>query len=466
METLYNKLKRYAKDDYIPFHMPGHKRNAEKFGMGEEINRDITEIDGFDDLHYPQGILKAIEDNAAKVYGTKRSLYLVNGSSCGILTAISATLQPDKKIIIARNSHKSVYNGVSINHLMPYYIYPEVLEFGIMGEIKAEQVEQALKESGAQVVLITSPTYEGVVSDVEKIAQVCHKNNAVLIVDEAHGAHFAFHSDFPENAIKCGADLVIESLHKTLPCYTQTAILHVNSERIDLEKVKRYYSIYQTSSPSYLFMGGINQCIDYMISDEGKKENQIYIDEVKKLREKIKKLKYIKLFDEETFDYDISKIVLCCRGKGAYLYEELINRYHIQLEMAAADYVIAMTSIGDKAEWYEKFYSALAGIDDKLFNQSCISNVNMEDRYDIIKADVKMKPSKALEAEGEFVNRKMCIGRIAQEALYAYPPGIPIVYPGESLTKELVSQMEKTKEDGITIKGYADGIGEHILCIR
>lgn len=466
METLYDKLEEYAGDNYIPFHMPGHKRNAGKFGMGNELNKDITEIDGFDDLHYPMGIIREIEEKAAEIYESKSSFYLVNGSSCGILTAISATKQSDKKIIIARNSHKSVYNGVSINHLMPYYIYPQILESGIMGEITAEQVEEALKETDAHVVLITSPTYEGVVSNIEKIVEICHKNNAVLIVDEAHGAHFTFHSSFPKSAIKCGADIVIESLHKTLPCYTQTAILHVNSGRIDLEKIKRYYSIYQTSSPSYLFMAGINQCIDYMISERGKKENQKYIEELGKLRERIKKLNCIRLFNEKTYDYDISKIVLCCDGKGTYLYKELLEKYHIQLEMAAADYVIAITSIGDKAEWYEKFYYALAEIDKKLYNQNYISNVNTIDRYDIIKAEVKMKPSKALEAESEFADADTCIGRIAQETLYAYPPGIPIVYPGEVLTKELVSQIKKSKEAGVIIKGYADGIGEQVLCIR
>ncbi|MCM1468541.1 MAG: aminotransferase class I/II-fold pyridoxal phosphate-dependent enzyme, partial [Alistipes sp.] len=375
METLYNKLDQYAGEDHIPFHMPGHKRNAEKFGMGGELARDITEIDGFDDLHQPRGILRQIEEKASEIYGTKNSFYLVNGSSGGILTAVSAAKGLDKKIVMARNSHKSVYNGVSINHLTPYYIYPEVLDYGIMGEITAEQVEQALTETGAGVVLITSPTYEGVVSDVEKIARICHEKNAVFIVDEAHGAHFAFHADFPKNAVECGADIVIESLHKTLPCYTQTAILHVNSERISPEKIKRYYSIYQTSSPSYLFMAGMDQCIDYMVSGKGKKENQIYIEEVKKLREKLKTLKNIKLFDGKTFDYDFSKIVLCCRGRGAYLYEELLRGYHIQLEMAAADYVIAMTSIGDKAEWYGKFYDALAEIDNKLYDQSYISSV-------------------------------------------------------------------------------------------
>lgn len=466
METLYDKLKQYAGDGYIPFHMPGHKRNTRKFGMGDELNRDITEIDGFDDLHYPQGIIREIEKNAAKVYGTRGSFYLVNGSSCGILAAVSAAVQADKTIIAARNSHKSVYNSITINHLTPHYLYPEVLEFGMMGEIEAGQVEQALWETGSRVVLLTSPTYEGIVSDVEAIAGICHKNGAVLIVDEAHGAHFAFHSEFPKNAVQCGADIVIESLHKTLPCYTQTAILHVNSERVDLDKIKRFCSIYQTSSPSYLFMGGINQCIDYMTSNEGKRENQIYLQELKKFRKRLENLKNIKLMGGNFFDYDISKVVLCCKRRGTFLYEQLLRKYHIQLEMAADDYVIAMTSIGDKPEWYELFYNALTEIEAVLENQCCISNINMQERYDIIKAKIDMKPSEAFESEGELVDWSMCAGRTAQEILYAYPPGIPLVYPGERFTKELIARIEENRQAGVTIKGFTDGIGEKVLCIR
>ncbi len=466
METLYDKLKQYAGDGYIPFHMPGHKRNAKKFGMGDELSRDITEIDGFDDLHYPQGIIREIEEKAAKIYGTRSSFYLVNGSSSGILAAVSATVQADKAIVAARNSHKSVYNGITVNHLTPYYLYPEVLEFGIMGEIKAKQVEQALLETGSRVVLITSPTYEGIVSDVETIAEICHKNRAVLIVDEAHGAHFAFHSEFPKNAVQCGADIVIESLHKTLPCYTQTAILHVNSERVDLEKIKRFCSIYQTSSPSYLFMGGINQCIDYMISDEGKKENQIYLQELNKFRKNLKKLKNIKLMDGKSFDYDISKIVLCCKGRGTFLYKELLEEYQVQLEMAADDYVIAMTSIGDQPEWYEILYNALTKIDVELESQGCITNIYNQERYDIIKAEIDMKPSEALESDGELVDWSTCVGRTAQEIIYAYPPGVPLVYPGERFTEELVTRIGENRQAGITIKGFTDGTGEKVLCIK
>lgn len=469
MEALYDKLSAYAKEKYIPFHMPGHKRNPEKFGMGSELCRDITEIDGFDDYHYPQGIIKNIQEKAAEIYGTKASFYLVNGSSCGILTAISATVHQDMQIIVARNSHKSVYNGIGINHLMPYYIYPETSEYGIMGQINAGQVEEALRETDAHVVLITSPTYEGIVSDIAAIANVCHENDAVLIVDEAHGAHFTFHQDFPDSAMKCGADVVIESLHKTLPCYTQTAMLHVCSERIDLVKIKRFLSVYQTSSPSYLFLSGINQCIDYMVSETGKEENDIYVEAVKKIRNNLIKLNNIRLLRanyKDSYYYDISKLVLCCKGKGAFLYDRLLKQYHIQVEMAADDYIIAMTSVGDKPEWYDAFYNALAEIDIELEGLSYSDNMDIENRYDIIKADVRMKPHSALMADAEFVERNQCLGRIAQETLYAYPPGIPLVFPGELLTEELLLQMEKKQEAGIAIKGFTDGIGDKVLCIR
>ena len=213
-------------------------------------------------------------------------------------------------------------------------------------------------------------------------------------------------------------------------------------------------------------MGGINQCIDYMISDEGKKENQIYLQELNKFRKNLKKLKNIKLMDGKSFDYDISKIVLCCKGRGTFLYKELLEEYQVQLEMAADDYVIAMTSIGDQPEWYEILYNALTKIDVELESQGCITNIYNQERYDIIKAEIDMKPSEALESDGELVDWSTCVGRTAQEIIYAYPPGVPLVYPGERFTEELVTRIGENRQAGITIKGFTDGTGEKVLCIR
>lgn len=498
MNTLYHKLDEYRNSDYIPFHMPGHKRNPEKFGLESAAGIDITEIDGFDDYHYPQGIIRDIEEQAAKVYGTDYSFYLVNGSTSGLLTAVSTAVHYGDRIIVARNCHKAVYNAVYLNGLFPEYVYPSVdEEYGILGQILPDEIEAALEKSKARAVVITSPTYEGIVSDVEKIASVCHGHGAVLIVDEAHGAHFNFNDNFPKTAMQCGADMTIESLHKTLPSYTQTAILHVSGKRVDITKVKRYLSVYQTSSPSYVFMAGMNRCIDYMISTEGRKENEKYLDELKNFRNCLKSLKNIKLYPPETKkynyykDYDISKIVLYCRGRGAFLYEQLRTRYHIQLEMAAADYVIAMTSIGDDYEWYDIFLNALLQIDKEIEAENKIAaekeirtagkisaygekgdwensgrDSEGEPEREMIHAKVRLSPKEALEKESVTTPLAESTGQVSAEWAYAYPPGNPIVYPGEEITEMLLEQMQKMKNAGVSVKGLQDEKGENILCIK
>jgi arginine/lysine/ornithine decarboxylase len=467
-DNLYDKLNKYAQSDFVPFHMPGHKRNYEKFSLPDAAGIDITEIDGFDDYHYPQGIIKEIQEQAARIYGSRKSYYLVNGSSGGILTAVSAVCSRGEDILAARNCHKALYNAISLNGLMPHYIYPQMDErTGIMGAVTPSMVREALN-CKMKALVITSPTYEGIVSDIEEISDICHNNGTVLIVDAAHGAHFNFNEAFPKTAILCGADIVIESLHKTLPCYTQTAIMHVNGDLVDYDRVKRYISVYQTSSPSYIFMAGINKCIDYMVSDEGTADNNEYVSRLSELREEIKRLNNIVLYeDENAFDIDISKLVLSVPGRGVWLYDMLLSRYHIQPEMAASDYIILMTSIGDKYEWYQYLIKALREIDAELKKENYAAQV--PPRRTMPKTKVALKPGEAFDVPKENSERVLfakAAGRISLEWLYAYPPGIPIIYPGEEITGEVIGQTRNLKEAGVVLKGMADADGDYIVCIK
>ena len=269
-DLLLERLKRYKESDIYPFHMPGHKRCKNEF-TNEFLNPyeiDITEIEGFDNLHHPEGILKDSMEWAAEVYGADKTYYLINGSSSGILSAICSTSPLNGKIIISRNCHKSVYHGVILNYLKTEYIYPQIIdELWINGGISVNDVEKILENnSDANAVLIVSPSYDGIVSDICGIAEIVHKKGIPLIVDEAHGAHFSFDKRekkrfFPRSALDCGADIVIQSLHKTLPSFTQTAVMHVRKGYINLEKLEWYLQIYQSSSPSYVLMAGIEKCI-------------------------------------------------------------------------------------------------------------------------------------------------------------------------------------------------------------
>ena len=251
-DRLYKKLEEYGKSDFYPFHMPGHKRNPLAVEGDFPVERDITEIDGFDNLHHAEDILKRAQEDTARLYGVLESFYSINGSSGAILAAVSAAVDKGGQILVARNCHKAVYHAIYLRELSATYIYPhEDPKLGINGGISPGRVEMYLAENpDIQAVLITSPTYDGIVSDVARIAEIAHHYGVPLIVDEAHGAHFRFSDYFPVSAAQLGADVVINSVHKTLPCLTQTGVLHLCSDRVSRQKLKRILGIYQSSSPS------------------------------------------------------------------------------------------------------------------------------------------------------------------------------------------------------------------------
>lgn len=247
---LLDRLMEYGESDAYPFHMPGHKRQAGAGFAGDFPNPfsvDITEIGGFDNLHHPEGILKESMEWAGNVYGADQTYYLVNGSSCGILSAVCGSVSHGGTILMSRNCHKSAYHGVYLGHLRAEYIYPQTIpEFGIQGGLSPEDVRRLLiTHPETEAVLVVSPTYDGIVSDIGAIAKIVHEWGIPLIVDEAHGAHFPFGGEarFPVSALELGADVVIQSLHKTLPSLTQTAVMHVNAGFADISRIDRYVHI-------------------------------------------------------------------------------------------------------------------------------------------------------------------------------------------------------------------------------
>ena len=294
MEKLYKKLERYGQSDYYPFHMPGHKRNPDSVRGDFPFERDITEIEGFDNLHHPEDILLEAQQNVSKLYGTKESYYSVNGSTAALLAAVSAAVPRKGQILVARNCHKAVYHAMYLRKLKPTYIYPQMdMKWWINGGIFPDKVERCLAENPEiKAVLITSPTYDGVVSDVKAIAEITHKYEIPLIVDEAHGAHFHFSNYFPTSAVELGADLVIQSFHKTLPAMTQTAILHNCSDRVDGRLIRRFMGIYQTSSPSYILMASIDACIDTMTA-EGHEMFREFTKMLERTRKRLSQCRYI-----------------------------------------------------------------------------------------------------------------------------------------------------------------------------
>ena len=501
---LLERLTEYAGSDAYPFHMPGHKRreipDGIPGGFPDPYGIDITEIDGFDNLHHAEGILKDAMETAAAIYGADRSWYLVNGSTCGILSAVFAATENGGKILTARNCHKAVYHAICLNRLEAEYLYPEeITEFGINGGIRAEDVRKALEKDAMrcagnsgdvrgkitkiQAVLITSPTYEGVVSDIRAIADAAHEYGIPLIVDEAHGAHLEYadqcHS-FPKSALEYGADIVIQSLHKTLPCFTQTAILHVKGKLVDQDRISRYLSMFQTSSPSYLFMAGMERCIRYMDGD-GRNEMIRYEKRLERFMERMEGLQVLEVLDREicgkyrtVAGWDPSKIVVSTMRAedfhGEELAETLRRKYHLEMEMTAPEYVIAMTSLMDTEEGFERLGTALLEIDGALRRR--MESGRKEKAASETPEGLESKLShpvrrmlicEAMDADTERTAFQDTVGKVSAEFVYLYPPGIPIIAPGEVFTDAIVEKIMAYKAAGLLVQGPADPDTDVIL---
>ena len=466
MKSLYEKLINYGTSDFYGFHMPGHKRNGEIMENGLPYQIDITEIEGFDDLHHARELLKEAQDRAARVYHAEETCYLINGSTSGILSGLLGCTHKGGRILAARNCHKSVYAAIYMHELDVEYIYPEYDEkTGLNGAIDADAVRRILLEDRSEhcgkttisAIVITSPTYDGVVSDIRRIADTVHEFGIPLIVDEAHGAHFGFHPYFPENANQQGADVVIHSLHKTLPSLTQTALIHLNGNLINRERVRKYVHMLQTSSPSYVLMASMDECIRFLEREQD--AFVLYQERLKKLRRELKKLKKLQLV--ETNAYDCSKIVISTKNTvkgqevytGKILYEELLTSYHLQMEMASREYVLAMTSVCDTEEGFRRLKEALFQIDESLERKE-IDNTSMElPRLQRVYTSAEAENLSEEKSNVEILLPKECQERISLEYAYVYPPGIPLIVPGERISKKAVELLQLYEKSGFDIEG-------------
>lgn len=473
MEGLYDKLLAYANEDYYPMHMPGHKRNTQLMHMVNPYLLDITEIDGFDNLHQPEGILRELSEHISRLYGAAKSYPLVNGSTAGNLAGISAVVNRNDTVLLARNSHKSVYHGAIQMGLKPVYCYPPILEKApVNGGILAENIEEALiKYKNIKLVVITSPTYEGVVSDITKIAETVHRYGALLLVDEAHGAHFGFHKDFPQSAVTLGADLVIQSLHKTLPAFTQTAVLHCNRPELN-QKIQRYLAIYESSSPSYVLMSGIDQCLR-ILEEQGQELFDQYAARLKEFYDSMRSLNSLKVITredmrvDEVFDLDPSKITISVQNTGLtghQLQELLSTKYHIIMEMAAPEYVLGMTSICDTGEGFSRLAKALLEIDSDLTDKS--HNNCRTSKIKRIKPAQVISPAEALEQQSEQISLADCSGRISVAFISLYPPGSPLLVPGERIDRELQDYIQWVIREGYTVTGLTGDLMDVIEVVR
>ena len=367
----------YPKDTMYPFHMPGHKRNTEMLSNDFPYKMDITEIHGFDDLRYLNAEIGETADLAAKLYGSKKAFLLINGSTVGILAGIGAFTKRGDKILFTKSCHRSVFNAADLFGLEPVYLTPGIDEIsGVENSTTPEMIENSLMlNPDIKLIVITSPSYEGVISDIKSITEIAHKRDVTVLVDSAHGAHLGFSGFFPESAVETGADVVVMSLHKTLPALTQCSLIHVCSDRADIDEIYRLLFTLQTSSPSYILMASIDYCLR-LLDTERERLFKDYELRLSRFYNDIKDLKHLSVIDVKRdnfhkihlgfYDFDPGKIVMITKDT-AFEKESLSNilreKYRLELESTHPKHAIAMTSICDTGEGFTRLAAALNEID-------------------------------------------------------------------------------------------------------
>ena len=417
--------------------MPGHKRN-EKFGItGSEI--DITEIDGFDNLHAPNGVIADTENRLKKIYKSTRSFISVNGSTAGILAGIHAVCDRGDTVIVARNCHKSVFNACMLLELNVKYIEPEFdYTNGYYTSVAQKTVDEALRNvKNAKAIIITCPTYEGFISRI--------KCDIPIITDAAHGAHLGL-GYFPEYP---KSDIVISSLHKTLPSLTQTAVVNVYNEKY-IKGVKRYMDIFQTTSPSYVLMNSIDLCCNYI--ENNPLDFGIFYERLCDLR--LAETNNLRI----QYTDDISKIVLSCANtdiSGIELADKFRNEYNIEPEYASERYVLFMATIGDTQEGLNALKSAIEKIDEELLSTYC----EIIKKPPVTNGITQICISNEYEACGLMDSA----GRISNEFVFAYPPGIPIIAPNEVISQKAVEYIALASEKGVNILSDSGEVPNKIL---
>lgn len=466
---LFDALLEYVNNNTIPFHVPGHKkgqgswRDFKQFIGINVLSIDVTVFKQVDSLHKPTGVIKEAQELAADAYNSDYTFFSIHGTSGAIQAMIMSVVNPGEKIIIPRNVHKSVTAGIILSGAIPVYMQPEIdTSVGVALNVTPETVEITLNENkDAKAVLIINPTYYGVATDIKKIAEIVHKHDIPLIVDEAHGPHLHFNDRLPISAIDAGADICSQSTHKIIGSMTQSSMLHVKKGIVDVSRVKTVMSLLQTTSPSYVLLASLDVARKQMVI-EGKKLLDNTIELANYARNKINNIEGYYCFGNEVllkkgaYGFDPTKVTITCKDLGLSGYELeriLAEKYHIQAEMSDLYNVLCVFSLGDSKESVDALINALREISE----QQCCS---VRRKIEII--DVPKIPEQILSPKDAFNSMSISIpisdsiGQISSEFLMAYPPGIPVLCPGEMITKEIIDYINALKDAHLYVQGTED----------
>ncbi len=519
---IYNAVMRYSRSKPTVFHMPGHKLGK---GLPAELLEnlamlDVTEIPGLDNLHYPAGIIKEALDLAARAFGADRSFFLVNGSTCGIHAIIMTICKPGDKLIVSRDCHKSVLGGMMLAGVRPVYIKPEFdRTFGISAAITPQALEWALRENPDAVgVFITRPNYYGICSDIKQIAGIVHSFGKVLAVDEAHGAHLAFNRQLPECAMEGGADICVQSAHKTLPAFTQGAYLHVKSNNIDMDRLVFNLRLLQTTSPSYVIMALLDIAREIM-EKKGQYLLDRLLDDLERFRNSAASVPGISILTEKTgfpedesnhpgsekknreadyrpkknyaanYRHDPTRLVVNVRKLGITGFDAeafLRQEWNIQAEMSDLFNVVFITCISDSSQDLDRLFSAISDLsgryagkvqepdddpvgnvngnkDRKIWANAYNHSGNIKPMFDIMAGDLAI-PQQKIELKDvmNYPSVKMKLsdaaGKVSRNMVTPYPPGIPVLCPGEIIMDDAVSFIYDIIKSGGNVTGISDDL--------
>jgi arginine/lysine/ornithine decarboxylase len=468
---LFDAMVGLAESRKVSFHTPGHKSGKgistrfRKFVGPKIFSIDLTTLDEVDSLHKPRGVIKEAQELAAKAYGADRSYFLVNGTTGGNQAMILAACNPGDQVLIARNAHKSVLAGLILSGAQPVFYSPPVDErLQIMLNVTFDDTKAAIDaHPECRVLFLTSPNYYGICADLERIVPYAHEKGLVVLVDEAHGPHLKFHPELPASALEAGADMCVQSTHKIIGGMTQASMLHAMATRVNLTMLTNVLRFVQTTSPSYILMASLDLARMQMAT-EGPKLLDKAIRLAKEARARINKIPGLFCLGRETVtgtlfsqmgDLDVTKLTITVNALGlsGYQVSQILNtRYHIQVEMADPFHILVIVSIGDRQDDLRRLVEALREIAKEHASPAAPSALASEP-LPVFAHEAVITPREAFFADQEYIPLDQSIGKVSSEIVTVYPPGIPVLAPGEIVTAEAVAYLKRMLILGATVDG-------------
>ncbi|MCC3866102.1 aminotransferase class I/II-fold pyridoxal phosphate-dependent enzyme [Terrisporobacter petrolearius] len=461
---ILNKLEELKDDNLTSFHVPGHKTGKifQKIGYKNILEKiytlDTTEIDGTDNLHNAKEIIKESQDRAARVFNSDKTIYLVNGTTCGIEASIMAVCNPKSKIIVNRDCHQSVINACILGDIEPVYIKSKVCKkTNIIMGVDVENTKSVIDNNlDAKALVLTYPTYYGKTFDLKSVCDYAHSKSIIVIVDEAHGAHLQLSDNLPKSAIEQGADIIIQSTHKTLPSFTQSSMMHVKGNRVDRNKIESMLRFLESSSPSYVLLTSLELALD-IYDKYGIKLMEDLLSNINNFKSKFRNSENI-IIDN---NMDKTKIFISLKKLGITGYELdsiLREKYKIQVELSNYYGVLLICTIGNDEEDFIRLKRALGDLILNINDKKLLEYINYPERI----PEKVLNPRQAFYSDKQSVKLEDSIGKISGEYIIPYPPGISLISPGEIITQEIITYIQEGVKSGMIVSGIKDVNLEYI----